>query len=449
MPVEFLSTHAALYEASLSSFNFFNIAITPKPITTKKLAMYMSYMSCPPMSFSITNAVVVTPEAVLDSASIRVEDGRIIDLMERTGPHTGTDVYNARGALLLPGLVDIHADSLEAAIAPRPAAPFDPDFVLPAYDAHLAACGYTTVFHCVGLADLGDAAKPMRTREKAASILAALRDFSSQATVRTRIHLRYEVTDIDSLPLLEQWVCENKADMLSLMDHTPGHGVFEDVAAFRRYAARSGQSFAASDTMLLELAKRRDLVDAQALHNLVSQCHRQGLTVVSHDDHSVEKLDWALQLGIFVAEFPVTMQAVDYARSRGMQTVFGSPNFIRGHSHAGNLSVRELVQAGKADILCLDYAPMCSLPALLQMARLGPEKSLAAAARLLSLNPAQSVGMDKETGSIEKGKAADCILVDASGAMPKVLATFVNGQAVYLSGQQLCPHRYHAPASCC
>ncbi len=397
------------------------------------------------MAFSMTNAVVVTPDSVLDPAGIRIEDGRIAEVMPHAGPASGADVFNARGALLLPGLVDIHADSLEAAIAPRPAAPFDPAFVLPSYDAQLASCGYTTVFHCVGLADLGEAAKPMRTREKARSILQALAAFRLESGVKSRIHLRYEVTDVDSLPLLMQWIQANKVDMLSLMDHTPGHGVFQDVAAFRQYAARSGQSFAASDAMLLELANRRSLVEVSALQDLVACAHQHGLTVVSHDDHSIEKLDWALQLGISVAEFPVTMAAVDYARSQGMQTVFGSPNFIRGHSHAGNLSVREIVQAGKADILCLDYAPMCSLPALLQAKECVPEKSLAAAARLFSQNPARSVGLDSETGSIEAGKAADCLLVDPNGRVPRVLATFVNGKAVYQSGRPI-GHFAHQPA---
>ena len=387
-------------------------------------------------ALSISNATVVTPDAVLDPGFVRIEGGRFLEIQAKAGPSSGPDVCNARGALLLPGLVDIHADALEAAIAPRPSAPFDPAFVLPSYAAHLAACGITTVFHCVGLADLGEAAKPLRTREKALDILAALRSFAPHSGIRSLIHLRYEITDIDSLPLLVDCIREHRADMLSLMDHTPGHGVFEDIAAFRKYAARSGQSFAATDAMLYELAKRRDLVDAEALENLVQLCRQYGLNVVSHDDHSVEKLEWALQLGIRVAEFPVTVEAVDFARSQGMQTVFGSPNFIRGHSHAGNLSVREMVAANKADILCLDYAPMCSLPALVQAAVL-PGISRADATKLFSLNPAKSVGLSAEVGSIEAGKAADCVLVDAHSAVPKVLATMVMGRNVYSAGAYL------------
>jgi alpha-D-ribose 1-methylphosphonate 5-triphosphate diphosphatase len=128
-------------------------------------------------AISISNATVVTPDAVLSPGFVRIEDGRFLEVQAKTGPHGGPDVCNARGALLLLGLLDIHAEALEAAIAPRPSAPFDPAFVLPSYDAHLVACGITTVFHFVGLADLGEAAKPLRTREKALAILVSLRAF--------------------------------------------------------------------------------------------------------------------------------------------------------------------------------------------------------------------------------------------------------------------------------
>ena len=79
---------------------------------------------------------------------------------------------------------------------------------------------------------------------------------------------------------------------------------------------------------------------------------------------------------------------------------------------------------------------MCSLPALLQAALL-PGISLADATKLFSLNPAKSVGLSAEVGSIEAGKAADCVLVDAHSAVPKVLATMVMGRNVYSAGAYL------------
>jgi alpha-D-ribose 1-methylphosphonate 5-triphosphate diphosphatase len=53
------------------------------------------------------------------------------------------------------------------------------------------------------------------------------------------------------------------------------------------------------------------------------------------------------------------------------------------------------------------------------------------AVNMASLNPARAVGIDGFTGSIEVGKSADLVLVDASGEVPKVLKTFVEGREVY------------------
>jgi alpha-D-ribose 1-methylphosphonate 5-triphosphate diphosphatase len=385
---------------------------------------------CPRDAFTIVNARAVTPEGLVAPAAVDVEAGRIVEIRQSNG-HSGNEArLDAGGCLLLPGFVDIHADSLEMAIAPRPAAPFAPAAILPSYDAQLAMHGITTVFHCVGLADLGDVGKPLRTRTKAAEIIAALRDFAADALLRSRIHLRYEITDTDSLALVRGLVEDGLVDLVSLMDHTPGFGVFKDAAAYRDYHRRSGQTLAATDDSIAALLERRGRVDEAALGDLVQACHRMGLTVVSHDDHSAEKLEWALALGVAVAEFPVTLEAVDFARAHGMQTVFGTPNLIRGSSHAGNLEVAEMLLSNRVDILCLDYAPMCSLLALFRAVDL-TGASLAEVSKLFSLNPAKAVGLDTLAGSIEPGKAADLILVDDRRDRPRVIATLVEGRVVY------------------
>jgi alpha-D-ribose 1-methylphosphonate 5-triphosphate diphosphatase len=384
-------------------------------------------------SLSIVNCRAVLPGGILEPARIRIEGGLITDIgrsSSSSGPHRTEDCIDARGCLVLPGFVDIHADSLEAAIAPRPSAPFLPETVLPTYEASLVMHGITTVFHCVGLADLGDVTKPLRTRDKAREIVGAIRNHQSGSPLRVRIHLRYEITDTDSLPLLDSLVEDGEVDMMSLMDHTPGFGVFKDIDAYREYHRRSGQSLAAADEKVAALMERRDQLDEGALAELVDACHRRGLTVVSHDDHTVEKLEWALSLGVSVAEFPVTVEALDFARGQGMQAVYGTPNLIRGVSHAGNLRVADMLTTGRVDIFCLDYSPMCSLLALFTAVEL-TGSPLAEVSRLFSLNPARAVGLDTVTGSIEIGKAADLILVDQRGSRPRLLATIANGRPVY------------------
>ena len=57
------------------------------------------------------------------------------------------------------------------------------------------------------------------------------------------------------------------------------------------------------------------------------------------------------------------------------------------------------------------------------------------AVRMLSLNPANAVGIGEETGSIEEGKKADIILVNTKGELPAVVSTFVSGSEVYRSAR--------------
>ena len=61
------------------------------------------------------------------------------------------------GDYLVPGLVELHTDHLEAHIQPRPKVRWDPMSAVLAYDAQIAASGVTTVFDSLrigfGLAD--------------------------------------------------------------------------------------------------------------------------------------------------------------------------------------------------------------------------------------------------------------------------------------------------------
>jgi alpha-D-ribose 1-methylphosphonate 5-triphosphate diphosphatase len=51
--------------------------------------------------------------------------------------------------------------------------------------------------------------------------------------------------------------------------------------------------------------------------------------------------------------------------------------------------------------------------------------------RLASLNPARALGLQRELGSLEKGKQADLLLVQEKEGIPLVRAAWVAGRRVY------------------
>jgi len=209
----------------------------------------------------------------------------------------------------------------------------------------------------------------------------------------------------------------------------PGYGVFQDVDAYRRYHIRSGGSLSEADTMIQQRLQLRETVDEHAIIALVRLCQQKGIPVATHDDHTKEKVQWAKQQGIAIAEFPVTCEAVKTARENKLHTLFGAANMVRGGSHAENLSASEMVAEGLADILCSDYSSMSLLVALFRSVTLS-RRSFLEMVPLMSSNPARAVGLH-HTGSIEEGKYADLILVRTDHGSPQIVLSMVYGNIVY------------------
>jgi alpha-D-ribose 1-methylphosphonate 5-triphosphate diphosphatase len=126
-----------------------------------------------------------------------------------------------------------------------------------------------------------------------------------------------------------------------------------------------------------------------------------------------------------IAEFPTTVEAAEAARERGMRTVSGGPNALRGTSHSGNVSARELITRGLCDGLASDYLPSTLIGS---MAALVADRTcdLVTAVALVTRGPALTVGLT-DRGVIAEGARADLVLVDLDGALPTV--RFVLSQA--------------------
>ncbi len=385
-------------------------------------------------SVVIANARVVTSEAVLDRTSVRVEQGRIVEIGE-VAPRAGDRRIDTAGQWLMPGFIDLHSDAIEKAIEPRPKTFFPVDVAVFELDKKLAAAGVTTMYHSLSFAEQEVG---LRSNNMAADILRHINRFAPQLRVRTRVHARFEITDTAAVPILNQLIDDGEVHLLSFMDHTPGQGQFKTMKSFKDYY---GPVYKKSDEEMEQIISRKQEAKnngAEAnIRDLHAHCVANRVATASHDDDCPEKVAWLRELGIGLSEFPVNLEAAEAAHTLGMKTLVGAPNVMRGRSQGGNLSARDAIAEGWGHILCSDYAPLALLHAVFALEECGL-LSLPEAVRLASLNPAEAVGLGDETGSISVGKAADLILVAPKGENQpaQVVRTWVAGREAYSTWSQ-------------
>ncbi len=375
----------------------------------------------------ITNVRVVAPDCLLYPGWVFVEGGCIAEA--GSGPVRSADrssTLDGDGAYLLPGLVDIHCDAIEKEVQPRPNVLFPVEPACREMERKFAANGIVAAFHSISFS----AGEGVRSNELAADIARYIAGMSAGPhLIRNLVHLRYEISNAAGLEVITTLINEGVGDMLSLMDHTPGQGQYRTVEQYFQYV-RKTYHLNEQECAELVAQKIRDRarVGTEGVRSLAGLAVHRGLRLASHDDDTREKVEEMQRLGVTVAEFPVNLATARHARSLGMHVCVGAPNLLRGGSHENNLSAREALWQGAADILCSDYHPPSFLHAVFKLAAGG--FGLPAAVRLASLNPAMATGLAAELGSIEAGKRADLIVVKLLQGRPVVLAVLVGGRVV-------------------
>jgi len=384
-------------------------------------------MSISDKDFIIENASLVCSDGIVEDGALAVENGVITEI--RSGGIPGERKrINAKGRLLLPGFVDIHSDAIEKEIEPRPRARFPFDIAITELDKKLAAGGITTMYHSLSFAENDTG---LRSNETASLIVQKINTMAPNLSVNSRTHVRYEITDVSAVAHLQGLVSRGYVHLMSFMDHTPGQGQFREVMEFRNYYGAVHQKHGMELDLLIE-RKMSVLQDTkeETLSYLVGLCRGHDIPLASHDDDAAEKIDWMLSMGVGITEFPVNLETAQYARDRGMHVCVGAPNILRGGSVIKNLSARHAVSEGCADIICSDYVPMAILHAVFILHRT-LAIPLHEAVNKASLYPAHAVRISGHTGSLESGKTADLLIVDASGDIPKIKKTFVAGREVF------------------
>lgn len=372
----------------------------------------------------LTGARVVLADTVLDDSCVLIEEDTIAAINPDSG--NGAQSIDLRGKTLIPGMIDLHCDALEKEVEPRPNVHFPLDFACAQADKRNAAAGITTVYHALSFAneELG-----VRNNAFAASVAHAVHAWNPHALVDNRVHCRYEVTDPTAPPILQDLMADDAMHLLSVMDHSPGQGQFKDITAFRDFHARTyKKSDAELDTMVQnKMAQAEGAVER--IQQLIAAAKQQGIRIASHDDDTPEKVETLHGMGVGISEFPINLASASAAHSRGMRTVFGAPNILRGKSQSGSIRALDAVQAGVADCLCADYHPATLVVAVFRLPELA-NISLADAVRLVSVNPAQAAGLI-DRGEIAVGKRADLVSVVQINGLAQANCVYAGGKPVY------------------
>ncbi|RWX75842.1 alpha-D-ribose 1-methylphosphonate 5-triphosphate diphosphatase [Neorhizobium lilium] len=377
----------------------------------------------------LSNFTLVLPDEVVENGSVRIEAGEIAEIRDEPVANAAMD---GGGRLLMPGFVDLHGDMIEREIAPRPNAQMPIDFGIHELDKKLAAAGVTTAYAAVSFAT-ESVYGHVRSLETTSAVIEGINRLRDNLLVDHRVHARYEITNIGAAPALERLLEAGEIDMVSLTDHTPGQGQYNNVAA---YIASISERRAISEEMAAEIVRKRiamrDNPDIDArLKEIVALTRKHGLSLASHDDDSAEKVAEMFDLGVTISEFPVTAPAAEEARRRGLWTLMGAPNALRGQSMSGNLSALDAAKAGLLTVIAADYHPAAFVPGIFKLAEVS-EGGLAAAVAMATANAARAAGLN-DRGAIAVGQRADLVVVE-KGDVHRIRATFRSGQFVYSDG---------------
>jgi alpha-D-ribose 1-methylphosphonate 5-triphosphate diphosphatase len=377
---------------------------------------------------AIKNGIIITPYKIIEDKILLIDKDRIHGLTEEADGVERT--VNAHGRYIMPGIIDVHSDKLEQFIQPRPTSQMDFEFGFKACESFLLGVGITTMYHSISLySDEFFGKSPLRTKENVQKIADLITNIHLRNhLIHHRFHLRIEIDNLEAFDIACDMINQNKAHLISFMDHTPGQGQYSNLKLYHDTISKyNGREI---DTLgfdgVLEHHKNKPTLSFEQLIQLAELAYDNNIPVASHDDDTDEKLALNKEIGVDISEFPITLEVAKSAKNHGFYTVVGAANILRGSSHSGNMSATEAILADCADILCSDYYPAAILNSIFYMnEKFGVD--LPKMVNMATLNPAKATRIDKDYGSIETGKKADLMIVDILDGYPVITHVFVDG----------------------
>lgn len=375
-----------------------------------------------------TNAkLVMADEIIFGGTLLAGEDGRILDICST--PVTVADAIDCEGDYIVPGLIELHTDNLEKHTTPRPKTEWPSIAAVVAHDCQLAVSGITTVFDAIALGSVVETSERIHQLE---SMVEGITEARRRNLLRADhlLHLRCEVSYPRLKGLFDEFVGHPLLRLVSIMDHTPGQRQFVSEAQYRIYYQGK---FGLTDEELEAFTdeRKRDQQRYGDVHRryVVATCQERNIILASHDDATQEHVDEALADGMSIAEFPTTVEAAKASHDAGLKVMMGGPNIVRGGSHSGNVSARELAVARVLDIVSSDYIPNSMLHAAFKLTDDQHGFDLPQAIRAVTKTPAEAANLC-DRGEISIGKRADLVRVRYASDLPLVKGVWREAQRI-------------------
>lgn len=376
---------------------------------------------------TLTNAAIVTRSEVF-RGDLTIRGGRIASVAPAARPSAAPGAIDFAGDYLLPGLVELHTDNFERAAVPRPGVHWPSVSAVITHDAQMAASGITTIYDAIAVGDIQRGGDRLATLDAMVNAVTMAQN-AGLLRAEHRLHLRCELSHHRLRELLEPLAGHALVGLMSLMDHTPGQRQFVTLDQFKAYYQGKYHLSDAELAAFIDDRKRDQVLYAEPNRAaVIGMARARGITLASHDDATPAHVAEAVEAGVAIAEFPTTREAAAAARKAGLHVLGGAPNVVRGGSHSGNISVRDLARDGMLDILSSDYVPVALLHAAFLLGE-EPDIGLPDAVASVSANPAAAAGLD-DRGMLAEGLRADLVRVAVHDRLPVVRATWRAGERV-------------------
>jgi alpha-D-ribose 1-methylphosphonate 5-triphosphate diphosphatase len=333
------------------------------------------------------------------------------------------------GDFVAPGLIEMHTDNLEKHCVPRPGVVW-PNGLAAAltHDQQMAAAGVTTVYDaiCAGFDALDDSTTrgvifPLMFKAVETGVTEKL------FRIEHRLHLRCELAGNGLIPAIEPIIDHPLVRLVSLMDHTPGQRQWRDLASHKTYTI--GSSTMTEAQYNRKVAEQIEIGESLTAKNwpvIVEMCRARAIPLATHDDTTVDHVEQGVASGAVISEFPTTVEAAAAAKARGLATIAGAPNVVRGGSHSGGVSVRELATLGLLDGLSSDYVPASLLQAVERLHRLDGF-ALHDVMALVTSNVAHMLNI-RDRGWLKTGLRADVVQFAFFSQTPVVRGVWSQGR---------------------